>query len=344
MRILAEANAGTLFDFSGFQQAFHDTWDFIFPNALMLCLCVWIARYVGRITLPWLRVPWDRLRDGLQQITKFLSDANLFGSKLVPAVVILCVAIATLDVFQVVRLAAENILPPTIVTMPAELYSRLASRELSLKIFAGDQSIHRQYEIYERIASRSQEFERDAKAENPNTYWSVVAGKWWTYAGDLKLLALVALVSCIAGLMQGHRRSTLRLIVVLIPLAIGFMFCLAKHLYGREQQAFVVLRVLESDLRDTPIESPPDILRKRAAAMGDDKFLLALGDNHERSWWELRWFDTDFFRRGADLFGVSTKYWHPHRQPVWTEKDLRDAGISRTGMAADDTPKASPYP
>src|SRR5205823_5457406 len=136
-------------------------------------------------------------------------------------------------------------------------------------------------------------------ATNPNNYWAVSSGKWWSYAGDLKLLAFVALVSCVTGLARGHWQSPLRLLVLLILLAIGFTFCLAKHLYAREQQAFEVLHTIETELRDKAVDAPSDVLRRRAAKLGDRKFLLALSDNRERPWWNLRWLDTDFFRRGA---------------------------------------------
>ena len=271
----------------------------------------------------------DRLQRGLKEVSTFLSESNLFGSKLLPAIVLLCVAIAALDVFQVIRLTAENILPPSIITFPDELYAQLAPRELLLKIFAKDQSIHRDYDIYRRIVTRGEEFERDPKSTAPTNYWAVESGKWWKYAGDFKLLTFVALISCVVGLACGHWRSPLRLVLVLVPLSLGFLFCTAKHLYAREQQAFVVLNTLELELHDLPVESPAEVLRKRAAAMGDEKFHLGRSTIGAQRWWELRWLNVDFFRRGGAelLFGLSGARYEHEPHSIWTSKELRDAEL-----------------
>jgi hypothetical protein len=116
---------------------------------------------------------------------------------------------------------------------------------------------------------------------------------------------------------------------------------MAKHLYGREQQAFVVLGVLESELRDTPIDKPQAILRKRAEAMGENKYQLAFAQTREQSWWELRWFDMYFFRHGADLFGIARGPGKNQPRTLWTEKELRDAGVAPHGTWNDN---AEPTP
>src|SRR5262245_5497022 len=107
--ILAEAG-GEGFNFSGFQTSFHEAWAFIIPNAIMLLLCVATAKYVGKHTLPWLRLPWDRIRTLMQKLSAFLKDTGLFGSQFFPFVVFLAIIIAALDIFQVARVAGSNLI------------------------------------------------------------------------------------------------------------------------------------------------------------------------------------------------------------------------------------------
>jgi hypothetical protein len=322
--ILAQSGG---FDFGSFQQGFHDVWNFVFPNALVLCVSIWIGRYVGRITLPWLRIPWDRLQRGLKQVSTFLSESNLFGSKLLPAVVLLGVGIAALDIFQVVRFTAESILPPNIVTKPETLYSTLATRDLLLKIFAKDQSIQSEWDLYRRITARGEELERDPKAESRN-YWAEKSGDWWRYGGDIKLLALVALISCAVGLARGHWGSLFRLLLVAIPLCLGFAICTAKFLFAREQQAFAVLDTMKSELRDVTVESPADLLRKRVELLGkQNMYFHARIPLAENDWWELRWVDASLCRGWIAPFGSHRPRAGVERDSIWTEKELHDAGL-----------------
>lgn len=320
------ADTGGSFDFGSFQRGFHDVWEFFFPNALMLVLSIFIARFVGRISLPWLRVPWDRLQHGLRQVSAFLEESHLFGSKLLPAVVLVAAVIAVLDVFQIFRMAAHQLLPPTIVTMPNDLYARLAADDLLLEMALKDKSLRHEYDLYDRIHARSQDLEA---AQNANRgvldYWREVRGKWWSYAGDLKLLSAVALVSCIAGLVRGHWRSPLRLLLVLVPLSVGFLFCIAKHLYAHEQQAYVVLRVVGEEIRAQPLPtgdggSLPDI-----AALRNTRPWLTAPRPPLGRWWELQWINLNFFKRGAALLGLTETERGGERPPLIQQQHVEDA-------------------
>lgn len=331
---LADAASSNGFDFAGFQRGFREAWDFVFPNALVLLLCVGVARYVSKVPLPWLRLPWDKVRAGLRTTSTFLQESNLFGSKLLPAIGLVAIVIVALDVFQLLRVAAHNFLPPNIVTYPTELYSRHASGEVLLRLVVRDETIEHEYDLYDRLRRLADRLSGEGSSSTGKkaiTYWDENQGDWWNYAGDFKLLTLVASVSCIAGLRRRYWTSPLRLLVVAIVLTVGFLFCLTKFLFATEQRTYATLYAIEEELRSAPSEQWDLLLRKRAASLAKKKPWLTSPRSGPRVWWELRWLNIGFIARAADLF-VSGKpdYLHAQR-PLLTDQDFRQLEVSLEG-------------
>jgi hypothetical protein len=346
---LAESASAGGFSFSGFQQTFQEAWDFVFPNALMLLLCFGVARFVGRIKFPWLRIPWDRTQERLKQAGTFLQESNLFGSKLLPALVVLAMVIATLDIFRVVRHAAGNLLPPDVVTTPSNLYARIASDDLLLRLFVRDKAISNGNDIYRQIAQWGEQLSHSQSMPGVENfkYWENESGDWSMRRGDFKLLAAVAIFSCVAGLRSKRWWSLPKAVVVLVVLAAGFTFCLAKELYAREQQAFAVLNSLELDLRSSGGTDWKPLLRKRAADLQEQEWWLTSPRRAPEPWWELRWVDQYFYQRAMVLF-KNTMDFGSERGPLLRKEELKEwqdeLKAGETLPPASSTPTATPAP
>jgi hypothetical protein len=322
--IADSANSGG-FSFSGFQQTFQEAWDFVFPNAIMLLLCFGVARFVGRIDFPWVRIPWNKTQEKLKQASTFLQESNLFGSKLLPALILLAIVIATLDVFRVVRYAAGNLLPPDVVTVPSHLYARIASDDLLLRLLVRDKAISSGNDIYRQIVQWGDQLSHSQGMPGVENFkhWEKESGDWSMRQGDFKLLAAVAICSCIAGFRYRRWWSLLRVFVVLALLAIGFTYCVAKELYAREQQGFAVLNSLEQDLRSAGGVDWKPLLRKRAAELQEQESWLTAPRPAPQSWWELRWVDRYFYRRAMILFRKPQDLGSEERPPLLRKEELK---------------------
>src|ERR1022692_52598 len=327
--LLAEAGGDSL-TFSGFQKGFFDAWDFVFPNALMLLLCIIIGHYVGKLELPWLRIPWDKTRDWLRTVNKFLEDSNLFGAKFFPAVVLIAVVIAGLDIFQVMRITVSNLLPPEITYTPAGLYEQYASDELLLRLVVEDKSISEPYEIYRRIEQWGQKMDREHTPESSSNYdhWSDTAGRWSQRADNFKLLGGIACLSCFFGLLKRHWMSILRLIAVFFLLTGGYFYCVAKELYAQEQKAYAVLTSLEEHTGQAIGGDWNQELAKRVAELSrHGNWLTEERPASSSGWWRFQFFDNYFFKRTVALFRVE----HPEQnhRPLVSKQFLEDQTTGR---------------
>jgi hypothetical protein len=321
--ILAEA-AKDNSSFSGFQTAFFEAWDFVIPNIIVLILCIAVAKIVGRHNLAWLRVPPQRIRTVLTSLRDFLRETGLFGSKVFPAIIVLAVFIATLDIFQAMRSLATNLIPPTLRFSPTNLYARLADDDLLIRLLVQVGGVAPDYHVYDQIFRWEEEM-RNGKEQEKNQAlksWDENGGKWAGREGDVKLLAAVAIISCVVGIFQRRWRSLFRLVWVLGLLGIAFTFCLAKELYAREQASDVVLASLGQHLREQDDSEVRSLFRKRAAGSSwVTDWITAPRPPANRPWWEFEMIDTYFFKRLTYLFTGQGEQ-NRERPPLLTKEEL----------------------
>jgi len=348
--MVAEAATGGSFNFSSFQQSFQEAWDFVFPNALMLLLCFGTARFVGKVSFPWLRVPLDKAKQKIRDVSTFLEELHLFGSKLLPAIILFAVVIATLDIFRVVRQAASNLLPPDVITVPSRLYARLASDDLLLRLLVRDTAISSGNDIYRQIDQWGDRLRHSSNLPGSENFmhWEKQAGEWSMREGDFKLLAAVALVACGAGLIRKRWFSPLRALLVLTLLAAGFAYSVAKELYAREQECFAVLNSLDQELRTGGGLDWKPLLRKRAADLSEQEWWLTSPRPEPGAWWELRWADRYFYTRAMSFFRYVEDSSHHSRPPLLTKEELErwqnELNAGQKPEAVSPTPNGSPPP
>ncbi|MBN8422173.1 MAG: hypothetical protein J0L73_24880 [Verrucomicrobia bacterium] len=299
--LLADSGGG--FSFSGFQQSFHDAWGFVFPNGMLLLLCLAVAWYVGRVKIPSLRTPVDRTKEGVAALAKFLEESNLFGSKLFPAVILLMAVLAALNVFSVLRVAAHNVLPPQLVTMPANLYQRHVDADLFLQMLAREPGVKYPEEVFRRLHDYERQMEHEAE-DDPSLgsyYWGRDAGEWAGYAGDLKLLAAVAAISCLFGLRQRRWGSIPRCLVTAGLLGVGYVYCLTKELYAREQVAYSVLSSYQKKMLEAGNADASQLMEQGMRVMEQHPGWAETMTSASTAWWSLRWIDVNFYARTLDL-------------------------------------------
>lgn len=293
---LAEAGGG--FSFSGFQQTFHDAWSFVFPNGMLLLLCLAVAWFVGRVKIPNLSAPVNRTKEGVTSLAHFLEESNLFGSKLFPAVVLVMIVLAALNIFSVLRTAAHNVLPPQFSTRPENLYRRLVDPDLFLQVLAHEPGIGRPEDVYRKFGEHGQTMERD---ENSNSfYWDGEAGNWALYAGDFKLLAAVALISCLIGLRFSRWASIPRWLLATALLTTGYVYCLTKELYAREQAAFSIIHSYQKKILEGGKE-PSKLMEQGLAVLDKHSDWIDTTTDSSTAWWSLNWIDMNFYTRALKL-------------------------------------------
>lgn len=297
LQSLVLAETGSVLSFSGFQQAFSEAWDFVFPNVVVLGLIWGIAKYIGGAEWLWFRTAWNKVRNSIASFAELLRSSNLPGAKLLPIAALLITVVLLLDVFQAFRAAAKNLLPPTVSVITPDLYEHLTHEPLMLRILLSPNSISSRWDLFRQIADWGDRVEndRDLPGSANVRYWTKNAGEWNSSAGDVKLLTLVALVSLCMGVRKGKARWR-RFIVLLLALIAAYLFCTGKYLYASEQKGMAVVSSYERYLTESEKKDWDLFLQRGADNLQRNEHWLTQNIHPTREWWVLAWWDTWFYK------------------------------------------------
>lgn len=294
------------FNFSDFQKAFYDAWSFVFPNVLIMLLCIGTSYFAGNLNLSSL-VPFSRILVWLRELSTFLNEPTpLFGSTLVPSLVFVVIGIAVLNVFQVLRTSVGSIVPPAIVIRPENMYRALAPRDLLVRIALKRKSIDKLWDLYHFICEWEQ-----ALVYADKTVLEAVAFKdcqekalrWIQYFNGAKFLMLVAVISSAFGIITGslHFAELWRLLVAILVLAGFGIYFTARHLLAIKQAALASLFALNDRLESDPESNWPSLLKERSDAIqqrrdvmevkrNEDVLVQSLPVQLKRNWWSFAFF------------------------------------------------------